>query len=75
MARRSFAGSAKLIAEVVDGLAANGEEGNGAVEARVRREVRDLTARFPIYIVTGCTRRSGGARSCAARSAASSKVR
>jgi glycine hydroxymethyltransferase len=41
---------AKLIAEVVDGLAANGEEGNGAIEARVRGEVRDLTARFPIYI-------------------------
>jgi glycine hydroxymethyltransferase len=40
----------KLIAEVVDGLAANGEEANGVVEARVRNEVRDLTARFPIYI-------------------------
>ncbi len=40
----------KLIAEVVDGLAANGEEGNGAAEARVRGEVKDLTARFPIYI-------------------------
>jgi glycine hydroxymethyltransferase len=40
----------KLIAEVVDGLAANGEEANGAVEARVRGEVHDLTARFPIYI-------------------------
>jgi glycine hydroxymethyltransferase len=41
---------ARLIADVVDGLAANGEEGNGTVEARVRGEVRDLTARFPIYI-------------------------
>ncbi|HEY2483352.1 MAG TPA: serine hydroxymethyltransferase [Caulobacteraceae bacterium] len=41
---------AKLIAEVVDGLATHGEEGNSAVEARVRGEVRDLTARFPIYI-------------------------
>jgi len=40
----------KLIAEVVDGLAAHGEEGNSAVEARVRGDVRDLTARFPIYI-------------------------
>ncbi len=39
----------QLIAEVVDGLAANGEEGNGEVEARVRGEVKDLTARFPIY--------------------------
>jgi glycine hydroxymethyltransferase len=41
---------AALIAEVVDGLAANGAEANGAVEARVRGEVKDLTARFPIYI-------------------------
>jgi glycine hydroxymethyltransferase len=40
----------KLIAEVVDGLAVNGEEANGAVEARVRGDVRDLTTRFPIYI-------------------------
>jgi glycine hydroxymethyltransferase len=40
----------KLIAEVIDGLAAHGEEENGAVEARVRGEVKDLTARFPIYI-------------------------
>ena len=39
----------QLIAEVVDGLAANGEEGNGEVEARVRRQVLDLTGRFPIY--------------------------
>jgi len=39
----------QLIAEVVDGLAVNGEEGNGEVEARVRRQVLDLTARFPIY--------------------------
>ncbi len=40
----------QLIGEVVDGLAANGEAGNGEVESRVRREARDLTARFPIYI-------------------------
>jgi glycine hydroxymethyltransferase len=39
----------QMIAEVVDGLAANGEEANGEVEARVRRQVLDLTARFPIY--------------------------
>jgi glycine hydroxymethyltransferase len=38
----------QLIAEVVDGLAANGED-NSAVEARVREEVLALTARFPIY--------------------------
>ncbi len=39
----------ELIARVVDGLAKSGEEGNGAVEAEVKREVLDLTARFPIY--------------------------
>jgi glycine hydroxymethyltransferase len=39
----------EMIARVIDGLAANGDEGNGAVEAIVKREVLDLTARFPIY--------------------------
>ena len=38
-----------LIAEVVDGLAANGEEGNAAVEAKVKAEVTALCARFPLY--------------------------
>jgi glycine hydroxymethyltransferase len=38
-----------LIAEVVDGLARNGEEGDGQVEARVRDRVEELCARFPIY--------------------------
>jgi len=37
------------IVRVVDGLAAHGEDGNGAVEAAVRAEVRALCARFPIY--------------------------
>ncbi len=40
---------AGFIAEVVDGLSANGEDGNGEVEAKVRKDVLDLTARFPIY--------------------------
>ncbi|MFN3260925.1 MAG: serine hydroxymethyltransferase [Pikeienuella sp.] len=40
---------ADLIVEVVDGLAKNGEEGNGAVEAAVKAKVTALTARFPIY--------------------------
>jgi len=39
----------QLIGEVVNGLAANGPEGNSAVEAKVREEVLALTARFPIY--------------------------
>ncbi len=37
------------ITEVVDGLAANGEDGNGAVEAAVRAKVQALCDQFPIY--------------------------
>ena len=37
------------IIEVVDGLAANGEDGNGEVEAKVKAEVAELCARFPLY--------------------------
>lgn len=37
------------IVEVVDGLAANGEDGNGAVEAAVKAKVIALCDRFPIY--------------------------
>ncbi|MCK0142033.1 serine hydroxymethyltransferase [Aliiroseovarius sp. F20344] len=40
---------ADLIVEVVDGLAANGEEGNGAVEEAVKAKVADLCAKFPMY--------------------------
>ncbi|SIS79404.1 serine hydroxymethyltransferase [Paracoccus saliphilus] len=40
---------ARWIVEVVDGLAANGEEGNGATEDKVRAEVAELCARFPLY--------------------------
>jgi glycine hydroxymethyltransferase len=38
----------RWITEVVDGLAANGED-NGAVESKVRAEVQALCDRFPIY--------------------------
>jgi glycine hydroxymethyltransferase len=38
-----------LITEVLNGLAKNGEEGNGKVEASVKKRVKALTARFPIY--------------------------
>ncbi|OLS51036.1 serine hydroxymethyltransferase [Rhodovulum sulfidophilum] len=44
-----FAQIGRWITEVVDGLAANGEEGNAEVEARVKAEVETLCARFPIY--------------------------
>jgi glycine hydroxymethyltransferase len=40
---------ADMIVEVVDGLAANGEDGNAAVEVAVKAKVADLCARFPIY--------------------------
>ncbi len=39
----------RWITEVVDGLAAHGEDGNGDVEARVRAEVEAMCERFPIY--------------------------
>jgi glycine hydroxymethyltransferase len=40
---------ADWIIEVVDGLAANGAEGNAEVEAKVRAEVADLCKKFPLY--------------------------
>jgi len=40
---------ADWIVEVVDGLAANGADGNGDVEAKVRAEVEALCDQFPIY--------------------------
>jgi glycine hydroxymethyltransferase len=39
----------ELIARVLDGLAANGEEGNAATEKSVRAEVEALCKAFPIY--------------------------
>lgn len=39
----------KLIVEVLDGLAANGSDGNADVEAAVKAKVLALTGRFPIY--------------------------
>jgi len=40
---------ADMIVQVVDGLAANGEEGNADVEAAVRAQVSDLCKAFPLY--------------------------
>jgi glycine hydroxymethyltransferase len=40
---------ADWIVQVVDGLAAHGEDGNSQVEARVMAEVLGLCGRFPIY--------------------------
>lgn len=39
----------ELILKVIEGLSANGEEGNAAVEQAVKTEVLALTGRFPIY--------------------------
>jgi glycine hydroxymethyltransferase len=44
-----FRSIGRLMAEVLDGLAANGEAANGKVEARVREEALALCERFPIY--------------------------
>lgn len=40
---------ADWIIEVVEGLAANGEDGNDAVEKKVKGEVATMCARFPVY--------------------------
>jgi glycine hydroxymethyltransferase len=40
---------ADMIADVLDGLRKNGEQGDGQIEANVRERVKALTARFPIY--------------------------
>ncbi|MCJ8322506.1 MAG: serine hydroxymethyltransferase [Hyphomicrobiales bacterium] len=46
---KEFETIGQLILEVVEGLVENGEEGNGKVESRIKRKVRDLCRRFPIY--------------------------
>ncbi|MTH64446.1 serine hydroxymethyltransferase [Paracoccus shanxieyensis] len=46
---QEFRQIARWIVEVVDGLAANGEEGNAEVEAKVKAEVEALCAKFPLY--------------------------
>jgi glycine hydroxymethyltransferase len=38
-----------MIIEVLDGLAANGDDSNGAVEASVKKRATALCERFPIY--------------------------
>ena len=48
-AEAEFRQVADWIVEVVDGLAANGSDGNGAVEAKVKAEVAELCAQFPLY--------------------------
>lgn len=44
-----YAQIANLMADILDGLKANGVDGNEAVEAEVRNKAMALCARFPIY--------------------------
>jgi len=39
----------RLITEVLDGLSANGDDGNGGAEQAVKAKVHALTNRFPLY--------------------------
>jgi glycine hydroxymethyltransferase len=39
----------QMIAEVLDGIAAKGDEGDAAVEESVKHRVLELCRRFPIY--------------------------
>jgi glycine hydroxymethyltransferase len=39
----------RMIAEVLEGVAKNGDANNGAVEAKVKAEATELCKRFPIY--------------------------
>ncbi|HUF57723.1 MAG TPA: serine hydroxymethyltransferase [Thermohalobaculum sp.] len=48
---REFEEIGQLICEVLDGLSANGEDGNGKIEEKVRAKVASLCERFPIYQV------------------------
>ncbi len=40
----------RMISEVLDGLAKNGEDKNGAVEEKVKKQAIALCDRFPIYV-------------------------
>ncbi|WP_448585539.1 serine hydroxymethyltransferase [Thermaurantiacus sp.] len=44
-----FRAIGEMIADVLDGLAVHGHQGNAAVEADVRARARALAGRFPIY--------------------------
>ena len=44
-----FQSIGNLIIEVLDGLAANGDAGNSAVEAKVKQRAIELCERYPIY--------------------------
>jgi hypothetical protein len=39
-----------MMAEVLEGLAAHGEDGNAKLEGKVKAEALEICARFPIYV-------------------------
>ena len=39
----------RMILDVLDGLASNGDDGNAAVEEKTLADVKQLTARYPVY--------------------------
>jgi glycine hydroxymethyltransferase len=47
--QEEFVQIGEMIVEVLDGLAANGEAGNGAIEAAVKARAKALCDKFPIY--------------------------
>lgn len=44
-----FEQTGQMIITVLDGLAANGDDGNSAIEEKTLAEVKQLTDRFPVY--------------------------
>ena len=48
-AEPEFRQIADWIVQVVDGLAQNGEEGNGEVEENVKAQVESMCQKFPMY--------------------------
>jgi len=44
-----FTKTGELMLAVLDGLQANGEEGNAAIESAVLADVKSLTGQFPVY--------------------------
>jgi glycine hydroxymethyltransferase len=46
---KEFQSIGGMIVEVLDGLAANGDEGNGKVEASVKKRAVELCERYPLY--------------------------
>ncbi len=59
--RRRVPEIGRMIAEVLDGLAKNGEEGNGAVEAKVKAEATDALQALPDLLLIASYQHRRGA--------------